>query len=605
MLRRTAYSAICASILLANSVAAFDGMEHERLADGALVLALSYWLHKKSNANPLTADGLCKELSKYFVDEVYKKSVKTLVRHCVKESENGDPRPITYGGAARVVDEMLYPSRLFVREGGASNSENASVNPHAKSHKDLNDQFNTRREDRRRFKTTNAVLQGYRALSFNEVHFQNDLLLMMRDYQLQALSLADDKYIYKALVANALSDHFLQDFLAPGHILWPRNHSHDSVATSVHDGTNQKGTWFHISEAYWNTCDSDSYCLKNIMDHLKSMPANQKELHDLIQTNYWLHRKVNAGWQCTAKLDNLPPRSGDVAGSIEEGLACLEHALSGDRHINVNGDGMLSKSPAQQALLLLVQTKRLVDLLQVYDGAPREKYENASQINQIASFKESFSKLEVPTARLNFGEYKFNYSENGTKISDNEVFKDTVSGVLILGGGGQAPFRSVGSARYQMSMEYVPLGFIADNEALRNRLVHKPPRACKTFTLCNTGAAVGFDYVHDGSFTARGFSLRFIKAFPAVNLQLSPYAKHLRYRFADQYDWLTSWGVRADWGFSIGSFYITLGKEYYVNDASMLKSTGMFSFGVGLGIPFSRIKKWSVNNRRYMPDADH
>lgn len=574
---------LCLAGLSLDSVA-FDGMEHERLADNAIVLGLSYWLQ---DGDPAHVDGsstrldLCTELTDRFGTE----GVVTLVRHCMEENA----KPITYGGAVRVVDELLFPQQIFVREGRPVAHRDPASNLLPRTYEELNHRYNVRRELRRRFRSTNAVLEGYRALSFNQVHFQNDLLQKMQSLRLLAHYTAEDE-IYYSLIANALSDHFLQDYLAPGHILWPRNHSHDSVATSVHDGTNQKGAWFEVNSQFWD-------------DNLRALADYAQDLAESSQTNqimnqYWLKRRADADYIC--------PGGGLVqeqTGDLNEGLLCLFAAIQTDDRIFLYGDGLVSKSPAQQMLMILVQAERIVELMRAHEGVPPKvlrRYED------IVSFDENYTALMVPTTGLNFGDYRFICEGCGGRYnSEQEVFEETVRGVLLFGVGGQAPFRNVGSARYQLALEYLPLGVMANNERVRNATIHRPPGGCRTWSYCNTGIAFGVDYVHDGEFTAPGVGLRFIKAIPSVNLQLSPYVKFLNYRFAQQTDWNLSWGVRADWGFSIGSFYISAGKEYFVNEFTALESTGMVSFGVGVGLPMSRVRKWTVDNRRYKPEDDY
>ena len=587
---------------------AFDGMEHERISDSAMLLAVSYWASHHNNVDLAGPDSLCDYLARRFSP----KSIVTLVRHCPdlsKESESNNstdsnkvrelPEAVTYGGVVRLVDELSYPTQIFVREGGAGAGDSGdpegayprSDQFFAQSYSDLNHQYHRKREVRRKFRRTNAVLEGYRALSNNQLHFQNDLLQQMRRLRRDALNTVDQETYY-ALITNALSDHFLQDYLAPGHILWPRNYSHDSVATSVHDGTNQKGTWFEVDSTNWKDR------LEPLAKYLKSLPTTSTEYVKL--SDYWMKRREGATFRC-----GYEKTVGKTGGSPAQGLHCLQEAMKSDGYIYVYGDGLVSKSPAQQMLMVLVQAERIVELLRVLDGCEPRDYANFSYTSSYDTDVEK--KLVVPCTGLEFGDYRFGRQKecNQDEKKADEVFEGTASGVFLLGGGGQAPFQDEGSSRVQFSLEYLPLGFMANHRWLRNAAIHKPPGNCGTFSPCNSGFVFGIDYIGDDAFNAKGVGARFIKAIPAINFQVSPYVKFLNYKFAQQDDWNLSWGLRADWGFSIGSFYMTLGKEYIVDEMDELKSTGMVSFGIGIGIPNTRIRKWTVDNRRYRPGEDY
>ena len=66
---------------------------------------------------------------------------------------------------------------------------------------------------------------------------------------------ARDGHILNALVNSALSDHFLNDFFAPGHITTPRENSHDTVALAMHDWANRAGTCSEIDAEHWSELD--------------------------------------------------------------------------------------------------------------------------------------------------------------------------------------------------------------------------------------------------------------------------------------------------------------------------------------------------------------
>ncbi len=586
-------AALCVSCLVCATqpAAAFDSGEHERMADSALLLAFAYRLEQAGHGSMAADDDICRRI----LAAGYPQAILTLFRHC-----SPVPEAITYGGISRLVDELNYPSQLFVREGTLSDRPEDAIAVLPGSWEDLNEHFRVRHDNRGDDGRFGRALDGVRALSYNEVHFQNELAQQMQRMRRDAL-LAAQESLYSALVSNALSDHFLQDFFAPGHLLWPRSQSHDSVAVSLHDGTNQRGARFRLDVDFWK------YELKPIADFLDALPGESRS-YQLLDA-YWLQRRADAAVTCGDDTGD-----GTLAGNPREGVACLRKHADGDGIVLHYGDGLLSRSPGQQALMLLVEAERILQLLRAHD--PSQDFRAMAPVPEMRSFSPGYEIVIVPCPQHEFGHYLFHplscepldFSDDGDfdragDIAD-AVFEDSVRGVFLFAMGGQSPFRNVGSARYQLALEHIPLGLMANSARFRNSAIHKPPAHCLPFSPCNTGFAYGIDYLHDGDFTARGVGLRLIKAFPSVSLQLSPYVKHLKYHFGNDDDWNLSWGLRLDWGFSIGSLYVALGKEYYVNDSAVLESTGMASFGLGIGLPQSRIRKWARDNPAYRPVED-
>ncbi len=578
-------------LMLVQNADGFDGREHERISDNAILIALSYWVAMMPNGTRDDDLDVCEFLTAKGLDEV-----RTLVRSC-----STNPKAITYGGTVRLIDEMLRPDQLFEHQGAqkSNNAATCTTTCYAENYTDLNGRFNERWEARQKYRAVASVAAGFRALSNNDVHFQNALLEKLEDYRRQAVTRAPE-YLYDALLNNAIADHFLMDFLSPGHILWPRNQSHDNVALAFHDRTNQRGAYFEVDGVYW-----DQY-LKPIAEFLREMNPEWK-IYRQIDDN-WLKRRPDMPATCGKLRDKLH----DEGGDLREGLECLKQS-SGARRIFIYGDGLISKSPAQQALLIIVQADRIYKLFKCLGSQACAKtvldQEKSLTSLPISSFDETFDELLVPEAGLWFGKYRFDCNDCGPPppfdSTEDDAFQGSVSGILMLGGGGQTAYRDVGAGRFQFSIEYIPLALIANHSDLRNAVIHRPPKYCEFWSYCNLGFAVGIDYLHDNDFNATGGGVRLVKAVPSVNIQLSPYLKYLNYRFPGGSEWGLSWGVRVDWGFSVGSFYIALGKDNFLTDTQQLDSTGMVSFGVGFGVPTARLRKWLKHNRSYMPGGDY
>lgn len=89
------------------------------------------------------------------------------------------------------------------------------------------------------------------AVHGNRAHFQQEALQSFARFHLAAIALAavarDEDELTEAFVYNALGDHFLQDFFAPGHIVTPRSRFHDLSSASLHDRLNSKGATFCLA----------------------------------------------------------------------------------------------------------------------------------------------------------------------------------------------------------------------------------------------------------------------------------------------------------------------------------------------------------------------
>lgn len=99
----------------------------------------------------------------------------------------------------------------------------------------------------RRNRKTSFIQKGL-AAHYNTAHFQDGALEAWRNYHNQALDFARDGNLHRALLREAVALHYLQDFLAAGHVVTPRAGMHDAVAGHLHDRYNQEGVEFRLSD---------------------------------------------------------------------------------------------------------------------------------------------------------------------------------------------------------------------------------------------------------------------------------------------------------------------------------------------------------------------
>ena len=242
--------------------------------------------------------------------------------------------------------------------------------------------------------------------------------------------------------------------------------------------------------------------------------------------------------------------------------------------------------------MLLTQAHTIVQVLErfwhgdveVHDHIWKEEdYRQGRWKGSLENKKDS--ELEAPEVALWFGKYDYPPVRPG----GNDRFEDRSASLVILNVGGQTPLRSIDSSRLVGSLEYAPLGLIANIPSIRDRIVQRPSPVCKR--LCNTGVLLGFHAIHDERFNAHGPGIRFVKVYPAVDLQFSTYFNTLRYNHRGG-EYRHSFGGRIDLGFSAASFFLQFGREHFINRANRLESTPMFTAGFGFGLPTARIGKY-------------
>lgn len=231
-------------------VRALESWEHKQLSDLAYHVALK--LHcerpdlgaKRPEVCRLRDSDVEREALTLFFDPVNGKFAKGL--------EGKDVRYLylSYGTIVACVDYFLTTEKLMAgRENKLITSRDRDARGERldNAHYEAPQLYPVRRsqldiDDVHRCGDSLLNLEGMRAAHVNHSHFQADLLMAQRNNHLIALSLnALDKNIFSSLLANAASDHYLQDAFAPGHIISWRNRLTDTVANAQHDLINRKG----------------------------------------------------------------------------------------------------------------------------------------------------------------------------------------------------------------------------------------------------------------------------------------------------------------------------------------------------------------------------
>ena len=537
---------LCTSLLInAGGSSAFLGCEHEILGNLSTEIAAGYI------AFVLSSDELSEHLSPEQKLRL-KDASETLKALMTSDPLTGGGFE-TYGGINKAVDYVLYPLKIL-EAWSSENTEGNLPTGNVELHLEFTDQS-----------------KRARSANTNDAHFQGHLLSSYVRHHRSAVLEAhyiggsgDPKVraqLYGALVLNALADHYLQDFFAPGHIVTPRENFHDSFAIGWHDRYNRVGVSFETTQKWINEAGIGPLCARNrawcLEHHVDKLLIHRFDGSTMIAKSVRLH--------------------GD--GGL---LKC-------DGYANGRSATVRRNRLAQLKLMLLAQTQSILDVLGGYVfSATRPEMKLKAQRFKPPTREEledkSF-KFHKHIAATDFGEYSFDDPNSRTKWGPTypATWKqyDTVFGV-------NAGFQTIDSdednIRMEAGVEIVPFGIPGATNILRN---HKTGAS---LTRLNWAPIVpGFRFVGDTTHHGVGPSLRSILAWPRVNAQVSVTGFYTRYSGSDfRSAWKPGWNIRSDIGFSLLTAYIGLGQDFAPNNG-VLDDGVVMSAGVQFTAPWRRL----------------
>jgi hypothetical protein len=290
--------------LMPSASPAFESEEHEKLGNVAFIAALAYFRQTHPDRK-----------------SEHEEAARLIGRPGADRSRSGE---LSYGDVIACVDYFLHPERLLAEPWRAGRS---SARPGGLPRPDENllDLVSCRGMG-------NAFFQ---ATHHNQSHFQYDALMSYRLYHLAAIAIArDEKSLFAALVTNAIADHYLHDFFAPGHVFTARDQLTDVPATALHDIRNDLGATF--------------------------LPANFESLRPFVE--FICQGSVES---CRVRTGlHLETIAGDASGA-QVGQA-LQAILEG-KPLHLKGDARLWEPGAdrlrQRLMMFLVQTRSILDVL--------------------------------------------------------------------------------------------------------------------------------------------------------------------------------------------------------------------------------------------------
>lgn len=505
---------------------AFESDEHKYLGDLSLRIAVDFAQVRQLQDPQRYWQGSLQERCKMQAPDV---------RQFYRDGQGAtcpsvEPNSPSYGDLVRLVDYVPYPYKLL--EAPRNTLSDGIPN----SFSQLNQYV---LQEGTGYMTSNLA----KASSNNELHFQLAAISAMANLHRKALELSQKNKVFAALATNALSDHFLHDFFAPGHITVNRDNSHDAIALGMHDTSNRTGAMFQIDQKRWNN--------------------DLVPILDFIAVNHFPDRG-----------DYALITGRDEAMSADQFIAAVQDLRRDHEQIHLYGDDLLHQYPRQQLLMLLINVRSLLDVLAPCEVKPCRE----NSLNEyLWQDYDDLDKSKWPRAGITYGEYELEPQQ----LSQS-------SNLLILSVGGEAPLSEFGSSRLEITTELVPLKFIGASDFLHKHTINRPTLDCPVFSACNIAPAFGLTYLRDERFNALGPSLRLIKAFPKIDLQLSGYYQYLTYDLNKNRK-KPSYGMRIDTGFSLYTAFIGIGKGYFVHENGQLDSDTVVSFGMAFGMPLTRL----------------
>ena len=535
------------SFLLAVSplVFGFEGHEHRELSE----LALSIAVDLRCPASDPPDTGKCGE-----------------VRKAWKKLTAAADDDLSYGKINQVVDYMHYPEMVFV------------TGPYWRTEKMLNEHVSellTRNLDRF------ALFDYLSASSHNERHFQFDMMKSMDMLHRSAIGEARDGRIFHALVYNALSDHYLNDFFAPGHVTTQRENSHDMVSLAMHDWSNRAGACFEITR--WEE-------FEEVLDFL----VDQE--HELVAE---IGEDVELANRNLKECGNTSVFS--VEGLSREKLQDATIASLRESHdtVYLKGDGRLLRNPRQKLFILLVQVRSIAEVIESYldcEGTPA--CGDPLQAVTHYGWSNSFNKKEVlaPQASIRYGNYNINNREEipvrtlGIPVGKRPRYAYPViaDNGFLLSIGGQVLEHE--PARIEAQFELFPMKIGSAWPTWRNVMAPRPSSQCDVGggMFCNVGLAYGITYFRSADLDGMGGQIRIIKAWPKISGHLSVILRRSRYDYTIDNSWENSYGLRYDHGFSLHSFYIGVQRDWGLDSSGGFGHENLITFGWNLTFPSSR-----------------
>jgi len=577
-----------AFMLFISNVSAFESCEHYDLSQLSLEFAKQYmdseYFLSDEKLSRAQRDRMA-EAASIVLDLIGENRIEDAV--ICKVNTRVTDRGFSYGQVIEIVDFVYSPDLLFQASGQMSKLP-SSV---SELNKDV-------------FRHSAQLTQEYlRASTNNESHFQDAMISNFRYWHSRAVSQAATAGgLFIALAYNAVADHFLQDFFAPGHIITPRQDFPDVVAVSWHDLHNREGQRLLVHP--WDKFVG----FQKIAEKTDSSFANA-----LIS--------VGTGKLKTSKH-----------GVAERIQRCF-WSFGESHQIRLHGDGYFRRAPesdnaiCQKLIMIFAQSASILDVIESYivqnsrneyqefvwcaqmkeslaaqkarledaDISPRTPGQTKFGCTELfaedhrmtdSKFMLKPFKFSLPRARIGPFEYQIENRLNAGETVSNDVFKsfETVLGANIAN---ESTINDDAASRRTITIESLVFGWPGSPNYIRNE--NYEPRL--PGWIRNVGLIVGWtESIGEGP-ELQGPSIRVSKQFEKLTLQIGVYGRKLLYSDNNVRLWGNSYGVRIEGGFSSLTFFGSFGRDNFIGPLDTLESDWMVSGGIQLAFTPGLVRK--------------
>ncbi|HUQ24150.1 MAG TPA: hypothetical protein VM140_00670 [Burkholderiales bacterium] len=432
-----------------------------------------------------------------------------------------DRQQVSYGDITACIDYFLYPAMLLV-----------SINEEMK-------QPLFKLSDCRGLFGLNFV----QATHSNHAHFQHGALLSYRVLHDAALAAAESaretddadlrrKEWLRALILNGMADHFLQDFLAPGHVTTKRQALSDVIATAMHDRANEN----------------------KFEPTIKFKP----NVEFLKQFADWICPGMRRPCELSKDLAALKAK-----GETEEDMGDALSALLAGETIVSKGDEFLweanHEQRKQRLLMVLVTARSIFDVLTGSNtfSAPQWKEENDDPV----------------VARMAYGEYQLKPAKG-----PGDPFDVTdMSNIIGLSAGRENMIAHGRAGRWAFTGEIVQAVSL-DSRGFKGNFV----------------PSFGVTYYAEGSVNGWGPVARFSYVWPQTEFSVGGYVRWLSYPYPEggRDTRRFSSGVRFDTGFSSYlTLFVALGRDFATTPEGRFDKGTMGTVGLELLFPTSQLRR--------------
>ncbi len=594
--------ALAASLLAAclGSASAFEAWEHERM--GNLAFHLARRLHcegapaAQAPAAQAARQAQCNALDVMFKDPLDERPIL-------------NPATFGYGTVVRCVDFFLTPEKMlaghddrliFSHEDGQQRSAGGSraAIPTSAAH--------FLGIDMHRHCADGWInLSATQAAHSNHTHFQAEMVAAQHLYHRLAIDASRQGQDFGALLLNGISDHYLQDFFAPGHIVTFRSHMSDIYANAMHDSVNHKGAWLRFER------QSLQDLLDGVRDAARQVPLTQRVRNYLARVEDGPRRPDKGA--CLRRCEDLGSAqwqqldaATDVAALFDLvlGLATVDQRLGlRDHALLLRGDGELWRASQwpQRLLLLIMDVRSILDVLQAHQAAgsvsnsydrpiwKSERQRDHERANIVASLDGRFA---YDFMLLGRNEFPWLPYTKRARIADVDDRHD----VLEIAGleGSRLWLRPEGRREFVISagLNYEVPRF--GRQQWRESLSVETPVVGfvnSGFAKTSFGLAAGYFRTHEGGRMGYGLSLRPAVVFSQSETFVSLPMRWFHYSRSDgSSSTRPAWGLRIDQGFSsFITVYLQGGRAPFMQDNDVIRSGSAFGAGIVLAAPFCRV----------------